>query len=740
MKSANKLFSVYGGILGGMQLVASSSATTATTPLAIAVPTGTASGDRLIYFAHSRNANFAVAGPEGGGWVQLCAYDVGTDEEVVAWTRLAAAESGTLDLAFTSTGTTGVCGSLVTVRGAGAVLANIADGNTPADSIGESGALVLGYFGSAFAAGESYSAAPSGMTTLESEQAGSNDTRMLLCSKTAEASGLLETGAPTSTITASNFALHLVVYPAASVSSIWAVGSDSHVGIVGNRTETLARLASLKDRVNLSPASLLVMNGDTLDLGTDVTPAQDIIDAAAHFAGITAAKRFAIGNHDNGSGDSVTDTTPADLDAFYDAMGDATLTQDERERGYYSWTANGVTHLVLNAVAIQAPSEGDYGYGATQKTWVQDYLDNLADGARLVVYSHVDPITTTPDYLRVVSADRTWIKRELLRWATINKSGKILACFTAHEHGLNNSSLSRVTRNSGVDYVNKVDGHLIDGTGNIKASTATNGALDWHAIRWDESAGKLIVVGWGWSGNHVLTPATVAANSLLTNLGGYYPLEDAASATTEDVHGSNELTKYGTITTTNGYYRQGVNKSVTGNYRGTRAITSASTAFSAAGWVKIAARGIGGDHSVILAQYTTTGNQRGFAMEVGYVATVDSFRVILSADGTTVPKDYRGTANLDDGLWHHVGFTFNAGTLKLYVDGVELTGGAINKVADSACASIFPSTGELEIGSIVGGTTWLSACELDEVAWWSRVLTGAEFAILAAGMPYEGMD
>ena len=97
-------------------------------------------------------------------------------------------------------------------------------------------------------------------------------------------------------------------------------------------------------------------------------------------------------------------------------------------------------------------------------------------------------------------------------------------------------------------------------------------------------------------------------------------------------------------------------------------------------------------------------------------------------DGTG-KKVYLGIgAAVNDGSWHHIGFTFTNNTLKIFVDGVELTGGSLNKATDntvnllnSFVSKVF-ITGQQNFGAAENLYTGLS----DELTYWNKELTAGE--------------
>ena len=87
-------------------------------------------------------------------------------------------------------------------------------------------------------------------------------------------------------------------------------------------------------------------------------------------------------------------------------------------------------------------------------------------------------------------------------------------------------------------------------------------------------------------------------------------------------------------------------------------------------------------------------NQRSWLMCHGTTAA-NKLRVILSSNGSATTKDYYTIANILDNVWHLVGFTWNNGTLKLYIDGQEAE---VVKSTDNAMTALFNSTSNIGIG------------------------------------------
>jgi hypothetical protein len=149
------------------------------------------------------------------------------------------------------------------------------------------------------------------------------------------------------------------------------------------------------------------------------------------------------------------------------------------------------------------------------------------------------------------------------------------------------------------------------------------------------------------------------------------------------------------------------------------------TSLSCCAWVKKgAAAGVLNEY--ILSHWQPTGNQRSWSMFAS--AGSRHFDVSLSLDGSAIVKWYRVDNALADSAWHHLGFSFNNGVLKLYVDGTERT---TVKNTDLAGASILNSTGTVTIGGLVGGN--FANVSIDDARVYNAVLSDADFLLLAAG-------
>ena len=124
------------------------------------------------------------------------------------------------------------------------------------------------------------------------------------------------------------------------------------------------------------------------------------------------------------------------------------------------------------------------------------------------------------------------------------------------------------------------------------------------------------------------------------------------------------------------------------------------TQMSAFVWVK----GNPQDDKIFWGQYNTNSNQRAWAIQARNTGHI---RVGLNDNGISDAghrKSYIGTSLIAfNNEWHLVGFTWNFGVLKLYVDGKEETG--INPYADDPITTIYNSSAHITISCSLTGIT-----------------------------------
>jgi hypothetical protein len=87
-----------------------------------------------------------------------------------------------------------------------------------------------------------------------------------------------------------------------------------------------------------------------------------------------------------------------------------------------------------------------------------------------------------------------------------------------------------------------------------------------------------------------------------------------------------------------------------------------------------------------------TANARAWLL---FASTGGQFQVILSSTGVLPTKNYVGNGTILDNRHHFLALTWNNGTLKLYVDGEEVT---VTKVADGAMTAITNFNAKVALG------------------------------------------
>lgn len=163
-------------------------------------------------------------------------------------------------------------------------------------------------------------------------------------------------------------------------------------------------------------------------------------------------------------------------------------------------------------------------------------------------------------------------------------------------------------------------------------------------------------------------------------------------------------------------------------------INESNTAFSAMCWVKTTAVDW---TNTFFAHWDNTSGQRSWVILPSRTAETNGKKlmVYITDDGSgnsSRSKRYYGTTDVSDGTWHHCAFTWDNGTLKLYVDGIEET---TTKVWDVAFTSILNSSGPLSIGAVnptVGGTSPIDA-HIADCRIYDAVLSTTDIAAIYGG-------
>jgi len=140
----------------------------------------------------------------------------------------------------------------------------------------------------------------------------------------------------------------------------------------------------------------------------------------------------------------------------------------------------------------------------------------------------------------------------------------------------------------------------------------------------------------------------------------------------------------------------------------------------------------------ILSHYDIFGAQRSFLVRSSTINPYDKLRVVISDNGDLIghAKIYDSSVTAFDNTWHLIGFIFDAGTLKLYIDGVEDT--STTKIQDDIITTIHDSTADVMIGCYLNNNVpnnfyagdiakpriWKRELSADEVLLWYEQTKG----------------
>ncbi|NCC71368.1 LamG domain-containing protein, partial [bacterium] len=89
-------------------------------------------------------------------------------------------------------------------------------------------------------------------------------------------------------------------------------------------------------------------------------------------------------------------------------------------------------------------------------------------------------------------------------------------------------------------------------------------------------------------------------------------------------------------------------------------------------------------------------------------------------------KQYITTSTFNDNIWHHIGFTWNSGVLKVYVDNIEQT---VTKAYDFDFTSIFNGSAISILGMYSNLIIPFNG-QISNAQIWNRALTAEEIAAI----------
>lgn len=134
--------------------------------------------------------------------------------------------------------------------------------------------------------------------------------------------------------------------------------------------------------------------------------------------------------------------------------------------------------------------------------------------------------------------------------------------------------------------------------------------------------------------------------------------------------------------------------------------------------------------AVMMSKSDYGAGKRSWFVENAYTGGT-KLMVFLSDDGGIAKKVYRTSSDLGDGNWHSFAFTWNSGTLKLFVDGTEDT--SVSKLTDTSMSSLYQDSSiPVLIGSILnnGSPSLYFNGRLDRPLIFNTALSSSDIATI----------
>jgi CotH kinase protein/Concanavalin A-like lectin/glucanases superfamily/Lamin Tail Domain len=161
--------------------------------------------------------------------------------------------------------------------------------------------------------------------------------------------------------------------------------------------------------------------------------------------------------------------------------------------------------------------------------------------------------------------------------------------------------------------------------------------------------------------------------------------------------------------------------------------------FSATAWIKG-----GAQDSAIIGDMVQGEGYKGWELHVGTTengANANSVTVWLNNDFPAIAIQVNASANVLDGQWHHVAFTYDgsgtAAGVKIYIDGVAAASTIALDTLGSEMAN--GTSAGLNIGTRMDGAAHTFSGGIDEVALFDHVLSAAEMsAVFLTGVEAVG--
>lgn len=226
--------------------------------------------------------------------------------------------------------------------------------------------------------------------------------------------------------------------------------------------------------------------------------------------------------------------------------------------------------------------------------------------------------------------------------------------------------------------------------------------------------------------------------ALTDSLVSYWKFDESSGNAADSTASANTLTNNNTATFNTGKINNGaylVRASAQNFSRADNASLSITSDLSIAGWFYYTNFTTDGNGEWIVGKWADAGNQRGYLMNT--LNSGDTFRLVLSTNGSDFPLVSVAGLALSTGTWYHLAFTFlaSSGAVKFYKNGSQ-----VSTTQTISAGSIFDNTANFRVGWSDNGNadTYLNG-RVDEVGIWSRELSSSEISQLyngGAGLSY----
>jgi len=272
------------------------------------------------------------------------------------------------------------------------------------------------------------------------------------------------------------------------------------------------------------------------------------------------------------------------------------------------------------------------------------------------------------------------------------------------------------------------------------ASVFTAGSLDDVRIynRALSAQEVLELYNQGAAGKVAVSPKSTSGVGLAKGLAAYWTFDgkDMAKGVATDMSGNGNNGNLVNAATSTQYVTGKIGQALafngTNQYLKMADLNESTTNLSVFLWTKNTDTAHGNDF--FAGHYQTTTNNRMWGMEFANTAwagspTGNELSVIMSDDGTinntSIKAYWVSGISINDGYWHQVGFTWNNGTLLLYIDGIPRTA---TKQFDTSFSTLFNSNSSVSIGAANPDASPVSFLKgsIDDVRVYNRALSAQE--------------